>query len=95
MAKRKRARHRFPTKAIAYTNWFIEAGRVKNSIHRVNTVYLMLRDIEPTDGLMEHIEIDLTNDEAMAIVSCLSAAVFSSTFKKRYPWARTHRRRKI
>lgn len=77
------------TESFEYSNWKIEAGRVFNSPHPENVVYLRFKDTEPDEDDKQVDELwDLTEDEALAIVYCLSAALFEAEFRRRFKGAR-------
>lgn len=62
---------------LKYKDGIFEAGLVKNSPHKKNTIYLKQRD------LYSH----LRNDEAIAIIRCLSMALWCKDIftKTNYP----------
>jgi len=58
----------------------IEAGRVTGSGHLVNRVYFSITN--KGEDKSEDVELDLMEDEALALIMCLSEAVFHANFER-------------
>lgn len=69
----------YPCTTWNYKNDYFQGGLVKNSPHKVNTVYL-----RADGGLYLH----LTNDEALAVIGCLTEALwqYKSCIRHKKGW---------
>ena len=64
---------------ILYEKGLFEAGTVQGSMHPRNNIYLRYKS--GVNSRYEHVEV--TVDEAAAIIACLSHAIIEVTNKKR------------